>query len=128
MKKFAALAVLVVVSLATASAQTNVTGKWTGTLTRTAPDGQTQSIAFIFNLTQKGKLLTGTAGPTDERQWAIEKGVVDGTKVTFQVQQPDGPLRKSTLTLVEGRLKGDMVLELNGQTIATVKVDMGRAK
>ena len=130
MKTLAALALLLLTIAPAAKAQaqkTNVTGKWTGTLTRTAPDGQTQSIQFIFHLTQKGKELTGTAGPNEERQWKIEKGVVDGTKVSFQVQQPDGPLRTSTLTLVKDRLQGDMKLELKEQS-AVVKVDMGRAK
>ena len=61
-----------------------------------------------------GKFFLVTAGPNDERQWAIEKGVVDGTKVTFQVQQPDGPLRKCAL------------IDRDGQTVATVKVDIGR--
>jgi len=127
MKTLAALAILLA-TIAPAQAQkTNVTGKWTGTLTRTAPDGQTQSINFIFDLTQKGKVLTGTAGPTEERQWPIEKGAVDGIKVTFQVQQPDGPLRKCALTLVKDRLQGPMTLEFKGQT-AEVKADMGRAK
>jgi len=127
MKTLAAVAMLLV-TMAPAQAQTtNFTGKWTGTLTRTRPDGQSQSIDFLFDLTQKGKVLTGTAGPDAERQWPIEKGVVDGTKVAFQVQQPDGPLRKCALALVEGRLKGTMTLEFNGQT-AEVKVDMERAK
>ena len=130
MKTLAALTILLM-TMAPAQAQktqkTDVTGKWTGTLTRTAPDGRTQSIEFIFNLTQKGKDLTGTAGPNADRQWPIEKGVVDGTKVTFQVQQPDGPLRKCDLALVKDRLQGPMTLEFNGQT-AEVKVDMARAK
>ena len=127
MKTLAAIAVLLMTMAPVQAQKTNVTGKWTGTLTRTAPDGRTQSIEFIFNLTQKGKALTGTAGPTAERQWEIEKGAVDGTKVTFQVQQPEGPLRKCALNLVKDRLQGDMTLEFDGQT-AVVKVDMGRAK
>jgi hypothetical protein len=132
MKTLAAVAVLLF-TMAPAQAQTtkpatNLTGKWTGTMTRTAPDGRTQSIDFMFDLTQKGKVLTGTAGPNADRQWAIEKGaVVDGSKVKFQVQQPDGPLRTFTLTLVDARLKGDMLAELNGQSFTT-KVDAGRAK
>jgi hypothetical protein len=106
---------------------TNLTGKWTGTFTRTAPDGQTQSINFTFDLTQKGKVLTGTAGPDAERQWKIEKGTVNGTKVNFVVQQPDGPLRTFTLALVKDRLQGEMLAELKGQSF-TAKVDAGRAK
>ena len=127
MKTLAAITIFLLTMAPVQAQKTDLTGKWTGTLTRTAPDGRTQSIDFLFDLTQKGKVLTGTAGPTPERQWPIEKGAVDGTKVTFQVQQPDGPLRTSTLTLVKDRLQGDMVLEFKGQT-ATVKVDMGRAK
>jgi hypothetical protein len=106
---------------------TNLTGKWTGTMTRTAPDGRTQSIEWLCDLTQKGKVLTGTAGPNAERQWAIEKGAVNGTKVTFQVQQPEGPMRTFTLALAEGRLQGEMLAELSGQSFTT-KVDLGRAK
>ena len=96
-------------------------------MTRTAPDGRSQTIDLLLDLTQKGKVLTGTAGPNSERQWAIEKGgAVDGTKVTFKVQQPDGPLRTFTLNLVKGRLEGEMLAELNGQSFTT-KVDVGRA-
>lgn len=126
MKTLAALAILVMTA-APAQAQTSLTGKWDGTMTRTAPDGRTQSIDFMFDVVQKGKVLTGTVGPNADRQWPIEKGAVNGAKVTFQVQQPEGPLRTFTLTLVDGRLKGDMLAELNGQSFEA-KVDAGRAK
>ena len=126
MKTIAAMAVLLL-TMVPAQAQTDVTGKWTGTLTRTAPDGQTQSIAFIFDLKQKDKVLTGTAGPNAERQWTIEKGAVNGNDVTFRVQQPEGPMRTFTLKLVKERLQGEMLAELNGQSF-TAKVDGGRDK
>src|SRR3954466_7494203 len=132
MKTLAAIALLAL-TMAPASAQTKtdsktLTGKWTGPLTRTAPDGRTQSIDFMFDLTQKGKVLPGPAGPNAERQWTIEKGAVDGSKVSFRVQQPDGgPKRTFTLALAEDHLKGDMLAELNGQSFKT-KVDLGRAK
>jgi hypothetical protein len=127
MKTLVAIAALLL-TIAPAHAQkTSLTGQWTGTLTRTAPDGRTQSIDFMFDLTQKGNVLTGTAGPNAEQQWPIEKGAVDGTKVKFQVQQPNGPLRTFTLALVKDRLQGDMLAELKGQSF-TAKVDLGRAK
>ena len=113
--------------MAPAQAQPDFTGAWAGTMTRTAPDGRTQSINFELNLTHKGKAVTGTVGPNAERQWPIEKGVVDGTKVSFQVQQPDGPLRTFTLALVKDRLQGDMLAEMNGQSFVA-KVDAGRQK
>ena len=127
MKILAAILALVLMTASTRAQTANLTGKWTGTMTRTAPDGRSQTIDFMFDLTQKGKVLTGTAGPNAERQWPIEKGgAVDGSKVTFRVQQPDGPLRTFTLTLVKDRLQGEMLAELNGQSFTT-KVDAGRA-
>ena len=133
MKTLIALTALVC-TLAPASAHAqktsaaNLTGKWTGTLTRTAPDGRTQTIDWMFDLTQKGKVLTGTVGPNAERQWPIEKGgTVDGGKITFKVQQPDGPMRTFTLQLVKDRLQGEMLAELKGQSF-TAKVDAERAK
>lgn len=127
MKKLAALALVVLALALPLRAQTTVTGKWDATFTRTAPDGRTQSISFVFDLTQKGKVLTGTISPDPERVWPIEKGAVDGARVTFQVQQPNGPLRTFTLALVEDRLRGEMLAELNGQSFE-VKVEAERAK
>lgn len=102
-------------------------GNWNATFTRTAPDGRTQSITFTFHFTQKGKELTGTVGPSPDRQWKIEKGIVDGAKVTFQVQQPDGPLRSFALTYAKDRLEGTQKLEFKGQS-AEVTVAAERAK
>jgi hypothetical protein len=125
------LAVLALLLLTPASAQAqaaNLTGQWAGKLTRTAPDGRTQAIDFMFDLTHEGKALTGTVGPNAARMWPIEKGaVVDGSNVTFKVQQPDGPMRTFTLQLVDGRLKGEMLAELDGQSFTT-EVDAGRVK
>lgn len=126
MKILVALA-LVLLTVPAQAQTTGVTGKWNGTMTRTAPDGRSQSIELMLDLTQKGKVVTGTAGPSADRQWAIQKGAATGTKVTFQVQQPDGPLRTFTLELVKGRLQGEMLAELNGQSF-TAKVDVGRAE
>ena len=139
MKTLAAIALLLV-TMTPAHAQTpaqankqtakpgaNLTGKWTGTMTRTAPDGRSQTIPWLFDLTQKADVITGTCGPNAERQWALQKGAVKGGKITFQVQQPEGPLRTFTLELVKDRLQGDMLAELNGQSFTT-KVDVGRAK
>ena len=81
----------------------------------------------VFDLTQKGQVLTGTAGPA-ERQWKIEKGAVTGGKATFEVQQPDGPLFKFTLTIVKGRLQGDMAGERDGVVRGHAKVDAAKAK
>ena len=130
--KYLTALVLVVLALipAPAAAQAaNLTGQWNAKFTMTRPDGQTQSITFTFHFIHKGKTLTGTIGPTPERQWKIDKGVVDGGKVTFQVQQlPDGPLRTFDLKLVKDRLQGSQHLEAKTGQTADVTVDAERAK
>ena len=127
MQTLALIAVLLFSMTPAQSKPADLSGKWAATFTATRPDGTTQSIQFQFDFTQKGKVLTGTVGPSPERQWPIEKGgTVDGTKANFKVQQPEGPMRTFTLTLVKDRLQGEMLAELNGQSF-TAKVDAGRA-
>ena len=124
-------AVLVLACLAPAvAAQTSAsfTGKWEGTFTMQRPDGsEGEPRPVVFNLTQKGKELTGTGGPPDQ-QWKIEKGTVAAGKATFEVQQPNGPLFKFTLTIVKGRLQGDMSGERDGVVRGHAKVDAAKAK
>jgi len=130
MKKLASIALIAValVPAVVVAQAKDLTGNWNAKFTMTAPDGRSQTITFTFHFTQKGKELTGTIGPTPERQWEVEKGIVAGPKVTFQVQQPEGPtLRTFTLTHAKDRLQGTQKLERNGQT-AEVTVDAERAK
>lgn len=129
MKKLIAIA-LVLAGLAPAlAAQTSssFTGKWEGTFKMQRPDGtEGDPQPVVFELTQKGKALTGTAGPPSQ-QWTIEEGAVAGGKATFQVQQPNGPLFKFTLTVVKGRLQGDMSGERDGVVRGRAKVDAAKA-
>ena len=134
MKKLVALATLLVTAAVFASpavqAQTAApfSGKWEGTFKRQLPDG-TESPAqnVVFNLTQKGNVLTGTAGPADEQIPVGKGGKVAAGKATFDVQQPNGPLFKFTLTIVKGRLTGDMAATAPDGTVrGHAKVDAGK--
>jgi putative tricarboxylic transport membrane protein len=58
------IAALVVLLSIGALRAADLTGKWDAKLTRTAPDGRTQTIPFVFDLTQKGVRL----GLTDKDQ------------------------------------------------------------
>ncbi len=112
------------------AAQTSAsfTGKWEGTFKMQRPDGtEGDPRPVVFNLTQKGKALTGTAGPPDS-QLTIEKAAVNAGKATFEVQQPNGPLFKFTLTIVKGRLQGEMVGERDGVVRGRAKVDAAKAE
>jgi hypothetical protein len=130
MKTLVAIAVALValVPMLAAQTATSFTGKWEGTFTMQRPDGtEGSSNAVVFNLRHEGKQLTGTAGPA-EQQWTIDKGSVNGGKAMFDVQQPNGPLFKFTLTIVEGRLEGDMTGERDGVVGGRAKVEAPRAK
>jgi hypothetical protein len=128
MKTLIALALVIVTFAPAASAQTSTsfTGKWEGTYTLQRPDGSSaEPRPIVFDITQKGNEITGTAGPADE-QTKIDKGVVADGKATFQVQT-DGPLFKFSLSIVKGRLQGDMTGERDGQVRGTAKVDAAKA-
>ena len=128
-RKLGVVAIVLLVLAPAAAAQTasTFTGKWEGTFTRQRQDGTEDKDNIVFNLTQKGKELTGTAGP-GEQTWPIEKGTVNAGKATFQVQQPNGPLFKFTLSIVKGRLQGDMTGERDGVVRGQAKVDAAKAK
>ena len=123
-----ALVLAAFVPAVAAQAADSFTGKWEGSFKLQRPDGtESDPRPAVFNLTHKGKELTGTGGPPDQ-QWPIAKGAVNGEKATFEMQQPDGPLFKFTLTIVKGRLQGEMKGETDGVVRGTAKVDAAKAK
>jgi hypothetical protein len=133
MKKLVALAALVFVALApavaAAQAPAGFTGKWDGTFILTKPDGTKADPREIsFNLTQKGKVIDGTAGPAAQQQ-KIEKGVATAGKATFDVPLPNGSTFRFALTIVKGHLQGDMTgIGSGGAVTGKAKVDATKAK
>ena len=90
-----------------AQGATPFTGTWEGTFTLQRPDGTpAEPRPMFFHITQKGKEITGTAGPANQQE-KIVNGVAANGKATFDVQMPEGPPFKFSLTLVKGRLQGD---------------------
>jgi len=129
MKKLVVVALFLALAPAVAAqTATTFTGKWEGTFKMQRDDGtEGDPRPVVFNLTQKGKVLTGTAGPSD-KQWKVEKGAVNAGKATFEVQQPDGPLFKFTLAIVKGSLQGEMAGERDGVVRGRAKVEAAKAK
>ncbi|CAN5847172.1 hypothetical protein BH18ACI5_BH18ACI5_03000 [soil metagenome] len=92
MKPLVALVLGLAVFAPAAAGQTSAsfTGKWEGTFTLQRPDGApADPRPIVFNLTQKGKEVTGTAGPPDQQDKVV--GSVAGGKAIFEVQVPQGP-------------------------------------
>ena len=123
----AALLVAVTTLTAFQAKPVDLTGVWTGTLTRPENSG-----SAYLDLKQTEAAVTGTAGPDANRQAAIANGKVatakDVTSLTFEATQPNGAVMKFDLKLVEGRLKGRVTLEMNGQTLGEATLDVGRDK
>jgi hypothetical protein len=130
--KSVALVAALLIAVATLSAvqakPIDLTGVWTGTLTRSEGTAGTAHL----DLKQKAADLTGTAGPAADRQSPIANGkittVKDVTSITFDAAQPNGAVMSFDLKLVEGRLKGNVVLKLNGETRGEATLDVGREK
>lgn len=131
MKRLLAIALLLTAlapSFAAAQATASFTGKWEGTFTRQAPDGtEAPPRPILFDLTQKGRQLTGTAGPPNQ-QTKIDKAVINAGKAAFEVPLPDGQIFKFNLSIVKGRLQGEMTGEKDGVVRGKAKVDAAKAK
>ena len=70
------LALAVLAPAVAAQSSSSFTGKWEGTFKMQRPDGtEKDPRPVVFELTQKGNSLTGTAGPGGQ-QWKLEKGAV----------------------------------------------------
>lgn len=78
MKILVALLLLTV----TAGMAADLTGTWSGSFKL---EGGEHDIPQLITLKQKGKALSGSAGPNAGEQYPIENGTVDGNNVGFQV-------------------------------------------
>jgi hypothetical protein len=131
MKKLALLFVLLLVSFPVLAAE-DFSGSWSGSFTGVMPDGQEHTEQIFMTLVHKGAELTGTAGPSAEVQWKIDKGKVDGNNVAFEVQGggdagSGAPVLKFALSFADGHLKGTLSADQAGMKLSA-KVDTTRVK
>ena len=119
------VAVLIATTPAVAQQKTSpdLSGTWTGRFGITNA-GEKEEPAHLI-LQQTGSELSGSVGPTAERQQAINKGKVtttpEGTAVTFDSGRP-GHVLTFDLKLVAGRLKGTVRDETYPDNKITVDV------
>jgi hypothetical protein len=115
-------ALLLAAAAVTAQAA-DLSGKWKGTF---APAGEEPSSAVVV-LKQTGTSLTGSAGPDEEQQWPLTDGKLVGNKLTGTVSSPDGMVFKLDLTVNGDRIKGDVSMTREGETIKCT-IDVTRVK
>ena len=106
------------------AADVNVSGKWTGSFDASGGDGPSTA---LLNLTQKGAEITGTIGPSEDHQFGIQKGTIEGDKVTLEVDDGNGHRIHVSLVLAADHLKGDVRMEAEGQS-RSAKIDVTRSK
>lgn len=104
----------------------DVTGTWSGPM-EMKRGGETRQDSAHLVLTQTGKEIKGTVGPTAEKQWAITKGTVDGDDILIEV---DDSGRKMTLQLkMDGeKMTGDLKGEGGDGEPFTGKMALSRLK
>ena len=68
-----------------------LTGKWTGSFDVTNSQGKKADTAFM-DLRLSGNAVTGTAGPNAGEQMAIRNGKLEGSKLTFDVEENGGSI------------------------------------
>jgi hypothetical protein len=112
------LFVLLLMPLASAA---DVTGKWSGSLEGKDPNGQAVLIPAHADLRQQGDSVPGKVWKEIEHQFSVEKGKIEGNRITFEFKAPGGsedaePLVHSVrLTVVsEDQLQGDLDVAMDG--------------
>jgi hypothetical protein len=116
---------LLAIALTATAADTNVTGKWSGSFVMSGPDGSKEGTAFL-NLKQEGVAITGSVGPEEGEQYPIKTGKIDGDKISLDVDH-NGRTMKFTLVLADDHIKGDASISGEGPAM-TAKLDVARAK
>ena len=124
MKIFACVCILLCAVITLSAA--DITGKWSGSLTMTNAQGETNEGAAFVIFKQNGAEITGSAGGDENQQFPITKGKIEGNRITFEVQS-DGPLYKVDVMLAGEHIKGEVIVVQEGQS-TKAKVDMTRVK
>jgi len=122
MTKFACCLLLSVVSLFA-----DVSGKWSGSFDVTGPDGETKPDTAFLNIKQDGAKISGTAGPSEDKQFNIKTGQIDGDKITLEVELEDGGVLSFDLKLEADHIKGNVKGQM-GDDKVTAKLDVTRVK
>jgi hypothetical protein len=121
------LCLLMLAALAgVAMADINVTGKWSGSFNPTDSNGETKEQTALLVLKQSGSDITGTVGPNEGEQFAIQKGKIEGDKITLVVDH-DGSTMTFNLVLADDRITGEAQMSHDGET-KKAKLDVSRAK
>ena len=112
-------------------AASGITGMWDGSMDLKSPDGEALKWEIYAEFQQAGKTVTGSAGPNLLQQYDIQRGVIEGDSLTFQVTIPGdpAPVYRMKLTLVKpDRLEGTVDVQIGSDQKLAGKVTLTRNK
>ncbi len=102
-------------------AGTDVAGTWRGTIaTEMARETTGGTIPAFMVLRQSDGRVTGTAGPSEDMQFQIQKGSLEGDRLMVEASPKEGSVRRFVLTLKDGTIEGEV--QENGTLIGTAKL------
>jgi hypothetical protein len=104
----------------------SVTGKWSGSASYATGDGQTRESSAFLELKQEATALSGRAGSDEGRAEPIQKGKIEGSKITFELMAGETPI-VFNLVLEGDRIKGEATASRGGLELKG-KVDLARVK
>lgn len=109
-----------------AAASTDVSGKWSGSLDRPTDNGLVESTPIVAEFQQEGSKLTGTVGALGQPPLAVEKGTVDGDKLTFEAHAPNGTYVVRLSAVSASELKGETTFTENTGRTGTAPLKLSR--
>lgn len=122
MKKLICILLLAAFALAAGE----LSGKWSGGFEITNSEGQTKADSAYMDLKLDGTKVTGTAGPNENKQWAIRNGKLEAGKLTFELEMDDGGLLTFDLVFDGDTIRGSAAGTGNGGEKMSAKVDLKR--
>ena len=96
------------------AADLDLSGRWSGTMKMTEPAPRDGTALLL--LKQAGSTITGTAGPSEDRQLPIDNAKIDGNKLTFNVQAEDVNL-KFVMTIDGKHMAGEVTGTQGGEQL-----------
>ena len=103
MRNLRGLWIVLLMLVATSVWAADVTGKWTGSMVLNA--GRTDPANV--HLKQNGNEVTGTMGPSDEKQFPLSSARIDGDMVTIEAK-PGPSVLRLTMKLEGTKLSGEV--------------------
>jgi hypothetical protein len=106
------------------AADLDVSGRWSGTMKMTEPAPRDGTAMLL--LKQSGASITGTAGPSEDRQLPISDAKIEGSKFTFHVQAEDVDFT-FVMKIEDEHMTGQVTGTQNGQQLK-ISLDLTHAK